>query len=208
MTKKSTKLKSRKNSALPDCSNLERILAEIPDGRKLAVSYMRQLALTTPRYEPLVADFDSNPQLDLGLLCDRHKLPPADFLADINRVMYEITDEAMKFAKGVAQTIIAKRLPKVVERGLIEGAKADGIADRHFTLQKEGFHTAPKGTQINLNQQNLQLGGGASSFEDHTRELNEILGDAVPEDHLLDAANEKDFIEAEVAADMKEEQVA
>ncbi len=186
----------------PECSNLERILSSIPDGKLIALSYARTLSFKDDRYHELIATYDGNRSIDLGTLCEQCKIPPQDFLADINRAMYPLIDEAMNFAKGLATDIIAQRLPKVVQRGMIEGAKADGIADRHFTLQKEGFHTAPKGMMINVNQQN-NTAAGIQSFEDQTKELNDILN--ADEDHLLESGDA--FVEAELTEDLREEAV-
>lgn len=161
------------------------------------MSYARTISFTNDKYKEFIKEYDEDKSIDLGTLCEKHSIAPADFLADINREMYPIADEAMKFAKTLATGIIAQRLPKVVERGMIEGAKADGVVDRHFTLQKEGFHIAPKGTQINIQQQNVAA-AGLQSFEDQTRELNDIFSSEVEEDHLLEAGQEPDYIEAEL----------
>lgn len=191
----------------PDSTTLERILAGIPEGRNTAIAYARQLALKDDRYKEFVRALDGDRKQDLGLLCNQHEIAPQDFLADINREAFPVIEEAMKFARGIAQGIVAERLPKVVHRGMIEGAKADGVTDRHFTLQKEGFHVTPKGTNINVNQQQInQQAAGLPVFEDQTNELAQILKDDEP----LQLEAGEDFIDAdtEVENDLREEQLA
>lgn len=191
-----------------DCSSLELILGGIPEGRRRAIIYVRQLAFEDERYEKFIADFDANKRQDLGHLCRKHAIAPQDFLADINRAAYPAIDEAMHFARGIAQGIVAERLPKVVHRGMIEGAKADGVADRHFTLQKEGFHVAPKGTTINLTQNQLnQQAAGLTPFEDDVREMAEILKDEEGPLELTEGDGEYIDVETELANDLEEEKV-
>ena len=174
-------------------STLELILAAIPDGRVIALSFAYQIALRDERFQALLRDYDADTTKDLGDLCEQHNVPPAEFLAEINKEAFPFIEESMKLAHTVSTQIVAKRLPKVVERGLIEGAKKEGIQDRHFILQKEGFHVAPKGATISINNVNAQA-GGLPSFEDETKELSDIL--QIEDDHLL-TEGETDFIEAE-----------
>ena len=170
----------------------------------MAIAYARQLALTDERYKELMRAFDEDKQCDLGDLCTKHEIAPQDFLADVNRTAYPVIEEAMKFARHIAQGIVAERLPKVVHRGMIEGAKADGVTDRHFTLQKEGFHATPKGMNINVSQQQInQQAAGLPIFEDQTKELADILKDNEP----LQLESADDFIEAELVEDLREEQL-
>lgn len=187
-----------------ECSYLEELLSSIPGGRATAISYIRELALTSDSYKNLIREYDKNKRVDLGKLCEQFSIAPADLLADVNRAAYPVIEEASLLARGIAQGIVSKRLPKVVERGLLEGAKPDGIADRHFTLQKEGFHVAPKGTVISMNQINQQA-AGLPSFEDETKSLADILtvDGAVVEDNLLETG-ETDYIE-EFEEDLEEQ---
>lgn len=180
----SAKLKPKRDSSL------ELILNAIPDGRAIALSFARQIAIRDERFRELLRDYDDNLLQDLGDLCETYKIQPAEFMAEVNKEAFPFTEEAVKLAHTVSTAIVAKRLPKVVERGMIEGAKRDGTVDRHYILQKEGFHVAPKGTTINLNQVNA---GGVPSFEEETRELSSIL--QAEEDHLLGPAEEEEFIE-------------
>ncbi len=190
---------------LPDeASMLERILADIPDGRITAIGYMRQLSFKDDRYRDLIREFDKDKKQDIGHLCRQFEIPPQDALADINREAYPILDEASKMAHGIARGIINKRLPKIVERGAIEAAKSDGVADRHFTLQKEGFHVAPKGTVISMTQVNAQA-AGLNDFSDDVKEMASILGSSEPLE--LESGEETDFIEAELAEDLEEQPV-
>ncbi len=202
-----TKLRLLAPNKLPDdATNLERILAELPDGRAIALSYVRQISLldeTATEYVALIRDYDAGISKDLGTLCNLHKIPHAKFLARIVEEAFPIADEALNLSKVLSTKIVAARLPKVVERGMIEGAKADGVTDRHFTLQKEGFHVAPKGMSINLNQINAQA-AGLPSFEDHTRSIADVLADDA---HLLEEG-ETDFIEAELESEDTKEIIA
>jgi hypothetical protein len=177
--------KSKKSAE--DATNLNRIIDSIDDGRAIVLSYARELGLTDNRYRDFIRDYDADKKIDLGVLCERHKIPPAEFLADVNKIAFSVTDEAMLLSKAISTKIVAAHLPKVVKRGMLEGAKADGIADRHFTLQQQGFHVAPKGVNISMNQVNQQQ-AGLPSFEDDTKDLANILADVdgeVVEDRLL-----------------------
>jgi len=194
-------------SKLPDdASNLERILSAIPDGKATALSYARQIALRDDRYKNLMRDYDSDRKQDIGDLCMRYEISPAGFLGAVNEEAYPVVEEATKTAHMLSREIINARLPNVVKRGMIEGAKADGIADRHFTLQKEGFHVAPKGTIISMTQMNQQA-AGLQSFEDSTKELNDILtvdGAIEEDDHLLtEGETEYIDVESEINADLE-----
>lgn len=183
-------------------STLERMLAAIPDGRTIALSFARQIALNDEKFQELIREYDEHPKSDLGDLCEKHTIAPADFMAAVTRAAYPFMEESMKFAHAVSTSIVAQRLSKVVERGMIEGAKADGVHDRHFILQREGFHIAPKGTNINIQNVNAQA-AGISTFEDETHSLSDIL--AVEEDHLLtEGSLEQDFLEVET----EEEEIA
>lgn len=181
-----------------DATNLERLLAQIPQGRAIVVSYCRQIALEDDRYQALIREYDTNKKADLGALCTTHNIEHADFLATVMKTAYPLIDEAMKLSQMISTGIVAARLPRVVERGMIEGAKRDGIADRHFTLQKEGFHVAPKGVSINMNQVNASA-AGLPNFEDETRQLSDILAvdGELLEDHLLEAG-ETEYVEDEI----------
>lgn len=183
---------------LPNKStNLERILAQIPTGRAIVISYARQIAIEDERYRHLIRDYDDHKRSDLGDLCTTHGIDHAEFLATIMKTAYPLIDEAMKLSHLISTGIVAARLPKVVERGMIEAGKADGVADRHFTLQKEGFHVAPKGMNISLNQINANA-AGLPSFEDETRALSDILSvdGALIEDGLL-TEGETEYVEVE-----------
>lgn len=183
---------------LPEsASNLERILAAIPEGRSIVLSYLRQMSLTNDTYKKLIQSYDDKKQ-DLGALCNELQIPHATLLADVMKEAYPIVEEAMNLSKMISTGIVAARLPKVVERGLIEGAKREGITDRHFTLQNEGFHTAPKGMSINVNQNTINA--GLPNFEDETRSLADILKQdsvdgAVIEDALLTEGDDDEFVE-------------
>jgi len=198
-------MKSRNKGEVPeDITNLERIIRDIPDGRATVISYVRQLAITNDSYKEFIRDYDSNKRQDLGAICNTHNIPHNQFLADVMKEAYPVVDEALNLSKIISTKIVAKRLPKVVERGLLEGAKADGIADRHFILQREGFHVAPKGTNITLNQVNQQA-AGLPSFEESTQEMASILADAdgeVLESHLL-TEGDADYIGNEVEKDLE-----
>lgn len=172
-------------------SSLELILGAVPSGREIALSFARQIAIRDERFTSLLRDYDANPLLDLGDLCETHKILPADFMAEVNKEVFPYMDEAVKLAQAASMKVVAKRLTKVVERGYIEGAKSGGVTDRHEILMKEGFHVAPKGNTINLNQ--INAGGGVPSFEEETRELSSIL--QTEDDYLLGPA-EEEFIEA------------
>lgn len=187
-----------------DASNLERILSSIQDGRQIALSFVRQLAVTDEKYKEFIREYDADKRVDLGTLCEKCNIPPADFLADINREMYPVLDEAMQFAQGLATHEISKRLPTVAKRAGIEGSKVDGVFDRHQLLMKSGHHVAPKGTVISMNQINQQA-AGLPSFEDETKSLADILtvNGAVVEDNLLETG-ETDYIE-EFEEDLEEQ---
>lgn len=169
-------------------SHLELVLGAIPDGRSIALSFARQIALRDERFEHILRDYDADNTLDLGDLCEAHKVAPAEFMAEVNKEAFPFVSEALNLAHTISTSIVAKKLPRVVERGMIEGAKKDGIADRHQILMKEGFHVAPKGPTINMNQVNM--GGNVPSFEDETRELSSIL-----QPEVLGPAGEHEFIE-------------
>lgn len=198
-----TKLKPLTSSKLSeDASNLERIIAELPDGKAIILSYVRQIALTEDVYKDFIRDYDTDKKIDIGDLCNRHSIPHADFIARIVKEAYPITDELMNLSKIMSTKIVAARLPNVVKRGMIEGAKTFGVADRHFTLQNEGFHVAPKGTNINLTQVNQQA-AGLPSFEDETRSLSNILADADAE--ILELTEgETEYVETEVEKELQE----
>lgn len=188
----STELKKLKDEA----STLERMLSAIPEGRATALSYARELAIDNSKYKEFIRAYDSNKGADLGELCRKHEIPPEQFLADVVKAAYPITDEAINLSKIISRQTVARMLPKVVERGLKEGAKSAGIVDRHQTLMAEGFHLAPKGQTINVNQFN-QTAVVGNSFEEETKELALILkGDS--EERLLEGLPEEaDFIEVE-----------
>lgn len=186
-----------------EASTLERIISGIPDGRNTVLSYARQLAFKDDRYRDFIRDFDKDKRQDIGHLCREHNIAPQDFLADVNREAYPIIEEASKVAHGIARDIVTKRLPKVVDRGMIEAAKADGISDRHFTLQKEGFHVAPKGTVISLTQNQLnQQAAGLDDFSDEVKDMASILGESEP---LQLEEGERDYINAEIEVEEKVE---
>jgi hypothetical protein len=191
-------LKKQSDNAV---SNLEYMLANIPDGRKIAISYVRQIALDDDEWKALARDIDADKRADLGDLCTKHKIAHADFLARIVKESFPIADEALKLSHIISTKVVAQRLPKVVERGMIEAAKSDGVTDRHFILEKEGFHAARKGMNINLNQVNQQA-AGLPIFEDEARSLSDMLAG---DDHQL-TEGESDYIEAEEVE--LEEQVA
>lgn len=207
--KKNSKTKSdalQSPVSLP--SSLEEILNAVPRGRTTAISYAHIIALNMPEDSPwrnLVGMLRDNPGGDIGHLCDAVGLPQRDFLAEINRELFPVVDEAKKFAHTLSHAVVAQRLPKVVERGMIEAGKPDGIADRHFILQKEGYHIAPKGTAINIQQVNQQA-SGLPVFEDEVKEIADILDeDIAPADHQLgpgtgDYINVEDEVEEDVAA--------
>jgi hypothetical protein len=189
-----------------DATNLERILAQIPQGKAICISYARQIGLTDERFLHLIRDYDADRKSDIGTLCTTHGIPHAEFLSTIVKESYAITEEALNFSHAISTGIVAARLPKVVERGMIEGAKADGIADRHFTLQKEGFHVAPKGVNISMTQMNANA-AGLPNFEDETRALSDILSTTdgtLVEDHLL-GAGDQDYVDAELETEDEEE---
>ena len=183
--------KSKKQSDAKE-SNLEYLIANIPDGRRLIVSYIRQLGLSDEKYKQIARDLDADKKADIGTLCDKHEIAHKDFLADVVREAFPIADEALKLSHIISTKVVAQRLPKVVQRGMIEASKADGVTDRHFILQKEGFHVAPKGTVINMNQVNQQA-AGLPIFEDEARSLSDMLAG---EDHLIEAG-EQDYVDAE-----------
>lgn len=186
-----------------DCSSLELILKGVPEGRRRVIIYVRQLAFEDDRYKALIRDFDEDKKQDLGDLCRKHNIAPQDLMADVNRAAYPILEEAMAFARGIAQGIVAERLPKVVNRGMIEASKSDGIADRHFTLQKEGFHVAPKGTTINLTQNQLnQQAAGLPNFSDDVKDMAALLGEDEP--LALEAGDETDYIDSEISEKVEE----
>lgn len=181
-------------SKLPDtATNLERAISELPDGRAIVLSYCRQIALTEDLYKTLIRDYDSDKTQDIGDLCNKHGIPHADFLARIVKEAYPIVDEMLNMSRVISTKIIAAKLPHVVNAGMDEGAKSDGVTDRHFTLQKEGFHVAPKGMSINVNQVNQQA-AGLPNFEDETRGLADILSQ--PDERLL-TEGDADYIDAE-----------
>jgi hypothetical protein len=193
-------VKQIKFKQLPEsATNLERILAAIPEGRSIVLSYLRQMALTDETYKKLIQAYDADKKLDLGALCNELKIPHATLLADVMKEAYPIIEEALNLSKMISTGIVAARLPKVVERSLIEGAKREGITDRHFTLQNEGFHTAPKGMSINVNQN--QINAGLPNFEDETKSLADILRSevdgAVIETALLTEGDDDEFVEIE-----------
>jgi len=145
-----------------------------------------------------------SPGEDLGHLCEQAGIAQRDFLAEINRELFPVVDEAKKFAHTLSTGVVAQRLPKVVERGMIEAAKSDGIADRHFIMQKEGFHVAPKGTAINIQQVNQQA-SGLPVFEDEVKDMAEIFKAEGPaDDHLIEGAVEGDYLDVseEVESDL------
>lgn len=181
----------------PEATNLERLIAQIPQGRSICISYVRMISLEDERFLNFIRDYDSNKRQDLGKLCDIHKIGHAEFLARIVKESFPVVDEALKLSHLISTGIVAARLPRVVQRGLVEGAKSDGVADRHFILQKEGFHVAPKGVSINMNQVNAG-NGGLPNFEDETRALSDILSvdGALVENALLTDGDE-DYIEVE-----------
>ena len=187
------KLKKQSGS---EASNLEYLIANIPDGRRLIVSYIRQLGLSDDKYKQIARDLDADRKADIGSLCDKYEIAHKDFLADVVREAFPIADEALKLSHIISTKVVAQRLPKVVERGMLEAAKADGVTDRHFILQKEGFHVAPKGTVINMNQVNQQA-AGLPIFEDEARSLSDMLAG---EDHLLEEG-ETDYVDAEEVED-------
>lgn len=189
MSRKENELKKQSDNVV---SNLEYMLANIPDGRKIAISYVRQIALDDDDFKAIARDLDADKKADLGDLCTKHKIAPVDFLARIVKESFPIADEALKLSHIISTKVVAQRLPKVVERGMIEAAKSDGVTDRHFVLQKEGFHVAPKGTVINMNQINQQA-AGLPVFEDEARSLSDMLAG---DDHQL-TEGEQDYIEAE-----------
>jgi hypothetical protein len=197
MSRKENELKKQSDNVV---SNLEYMLANIPDGRKIAISYVRQIALDDEDFKAIARDLDADRKADLGDLCTKYKIAHADFLARIVKESFPIADEALKLSHIISTKVVAQRLPKVVERGMIEAAKSDGVTDRHFVLQKEGFHIAPKGTVINMNQVNQQA-AGLPIFEDEARSLSDMLAG---EDHQL-TEGEPDYIEAE---EVEEETVA
>lgn len=189
-----------------DASTLERILSAIPEGRANALAYARQLAFKDDRYKELIRDFDTDRKQDLGHLCRKHEIAPQDFLADLNREAYPVIDEAMKFAHGISRSIVAAGLPQVVHRGMKEGAKRDGVTDRHFVMQNEGFHVAPKGTVISLTQNQLnQQAAGLEDFSDEVKDMASILGESEP---LQLEEGETDYVEAELVDNNVEEQLA
>lgn len=173
-------------------SILEQTLAAVPDGRNIALSFAREVAVRDERFQAVLREYDTDPLKDLGDICESQKIPPAEFLGEITKEAYPYVEEAVKLAHVSSSRIVARRLAKVVERGYIEGAKKDGVDDRHQILMKEGFHIAPKGNVINMNQVNA--GGGLRSFEEETRELSSLLQS---EAHQLGPAEDEDFIEVE-----------
>lgn len=184
----------------PEATNLERLIAQIPQGRSICISYVRVISLEDERFLNFIRDYDSNKRQDLGKLCDTHGIKHADFLAQIIKEAFPVVDEAMKLSHLISTGVVAKRLPRVVERGMIEAAKSDGVADRHFILQKQGFHVAPKGVSINMNQVNAG-NGGLPNFEDETRALSDILSESVDgqliEDVQLTEGDDDDYVEIE-----------
>jgi hypothetical protein len=140
------------------------------------------------------------PRADLGDLCDRAGIEHRDFLAEVTRELFPVMEEAKKFAHALSAGVVAKRLPKVVERGMIEAAKADGIADRHFIMQKEGFHIVPKGTNIQLQQVNQQA-AGLPIFEDEVKDMAAALADEEVASDLLLGPGERDYIDTSVEED-------
>lgn len=138
---------------------------------------------------------------DLGHLCDKAGIAQRDFLAEINRELFPVVDEAKKFAHTLSHAVVAQRLPKVVERGMIEAAKADGVTDRHFILQKEGYHVAPKGTAINIQQVNQQA-SGLPVFEEEVGAMAGIFTQDTPDDRLLEGGDFDDAVVAEVEEDL------
>lgn len=187
-----------------NATNLEHLLAQIPQGRAICISYVRMLALDDKRFDKLIRDYDSNKKQDLGNLCTTHSIEHAEFLSLIMKMAYPVMDEALKLSHMISTGIVAARLPKVVERGYIEAGKRDGVADRHFVLQKEGFHVAPKGMNISLNQINANA-AGLPSFEDSIKELDDILSvdGELLEDHLLEAGDENYIEETEAELEEK-----
>jgi hypothetical protein len=178
-----------------EASSLELILDSIDNGRIMAIDYVRQLALTDDRYRDLIHDYDADPTLDLGDLCLKHKILPVEFWTDINKEMFPVADEALKFGSAMATHEIAKRMGAIGRRAAIEGTKAEGVFDRHQLLMKTGQHLAPKAASININQVNQQA-AGLPSFEDETKELASILSGEVTEDHLL-TEGETEYVECE-----------
>lgn len=191
-------------------SSLEEILSAVPRGRSTAVSYaylIAQRAEVGSPWKQLAEAMMNDTRADIGHLCDRVGIQQADFLAEITRELFPVADEAKKFAHALSSIVVAQRLPKVVERGMIEAAKPDGIADRHFVLQKEGYHIAPKGTVINMQQLN-QTSAGSHVFEDEVASMDKIFDaddtDAI-EGHLL-PAGEGDFTDTSDTSNLTAEE--
>lgn len=186
------------------CTYLEALLSSIPEGRVTVISYLRELAIESEPYKNLIREYDKDPKADLGELCEQFHIQPADLLADVNRAAYPVLEEANKLARGIAQGVVNQRLAKVVERGMLEASKKDGVADRHFTLQREGFHIAPKGVSISMNQVNATA-AGIPSFEDETKELSDILtvdGEVINDLQLSEG--ESDYVECEEEEELQE----
>src|SRR5258705_1034227 len=91
-----------------DASTLERMLSAIPEGRIAAVSYARELALDDPKSKEFIRDYDSDRLVDLGTLCRKHSIPPEQFLSDVVKAAYPITDEAINLSKVISRHHIAK----------------------------------------------------------------------------------------------------
>src|SRR5258705_11914411 len=100
---KSFQPKPEVKSIADDASPLERMLSAIPEGRITAVSYARELALDDPIYKDFIRDYDANPRSDLGILCRKHSIAPEQFLADIVKSAYPITDEAINLSKVISR---------------------------------------------------------------------------------------------------------
>lgn len=159
--------------------SLDYALSFIPAGRKLAMNSVLEFTFTEdhPRYKEyseLWKTYNNTPQRGLKPLeffCKAAKIKPEDFLGDVVAL-------AHKHGQNTAKLVASTMLPKVVQRAYKEGAKASGIDDRHKLLQNEGFMPTPKGTSININQQQMNVeGSGLSSFEDMTKEIAETMSD-------------------------------
>lgn len=159
--------------------SLDYALSFILQGRKLAMNSVLEFTFTEdhPRfkeYNELWKMYNETPQRGLKPLehfCKAAKIKPEDFLGDVVAL-------AHKHGQNTAKLVASTMLPKVVQRAYKEGAKASGIDDRHKLLQNEGFMPMPKGTSININQQQMNVErSGLASFEDETKEIAEIMSD-------------------------------
>lgn len=155
---------------MPDypIGSLDYILSEVPNGRDLSILWTRALALAgDEQSKKFVQAYEERDRDDQRLDDFLPKgMDGADYLANFVRC-------AQRYSTLHIETLKIAHLPEVYRKSLEVAQTDKGFDDRTAILKADSLHHAPKASQININQNQLNA-SGLPNMADFTRELERL----------------------------------